>query len=154
MNKIGEINLDKQIKLMDAFDFVEQFSALEISNIKEGLWLAFTTDEDCELPMFYVVNNSYFKNIEDMVGDYWKRNDEVVSIEKGVIGLYNNNWKTKNIKDYIEGLEKTIASDYQNGIENQYLVCSTPYGNDGYFAFETVFSGGEIVAIRIILENL
>lgn len=164
MNKIGEINLENQIKIMDAFDFIEQFTAFTVSNIKEGLWNAFSTvaniedidieEQNNDIPNFYVVEHLYFEKFNDIEHYNWEKNENIISIEKGVIGIYNDSLDTHSVDNYYDDLEEAISSEYQDGIKNQYLVCPTPYGNDGNFSFDTIKENGKIVAIRIVLKEL
>ena len=41
MNKISEIQFKNEIQILDAFDFPEQFSAVKLTNIQDGVWLVF-----------------------------------------------------------------------------------------------------------------
>lgn len=165
MNKIGEINLENNIKIMDAFDFVEQFSALTVSNTKEGLWLAFNEmpieyeeieNDNDKIPNFYLVESKYFEKSNHVEAYNWERNENFISIEKGAIGIYNNSLclKMSDVEQYYKNMDEAISQPYQDGLKNQYIAFLTPYGNDGYFAFDTVQENGKIVAIRIVLEEL
>lgn len=158
MNKIGEIQLDNEIRIMDAFDFIEQFTVINLSDIAPGWWTAFDdyveNDEDEEYGLninyFWVVENTYFAKNRDPENYNWQRSEQVIYIEKGVIGIYNS--QTIDSENYFADLEDALSSVHQN--TRNYIVCSTPFGNDGCFTFDTLKENDNVVAIRINLEEI
>lgn len=166
MNKIGEINLENQIKIMDAFDFIEQFSAFTVSNIKEGLWFAFCENNEGEhdgiehnregenVPTFFLIEELYFEKSGDIETYMWQKNENIISIEKGAVGIYNHSLESDKVDNYYDNLDQAFSSKYQDSLKNQYIAFLTPSGNNGCFVFDTVQENGKIVALRIVLEDI
>jgi len=75
----------------------------------------------------------------------------VISIEKGIIGIFNKDMNLSDLKDYTDILIEGVLDDCDAGVLRQYVVCNTPNGNDGYFKFDTVEENEKIVALQINL---
>lgn len=143
--------LPTQIKIIDAFDFPEQFSPTILKNIRSGKWIAFITTHDDifdeqQLSQFYIVEKAFFLNNPLQLKSYsWEKQETPISMEKGVLGIY--------ALDFIEGSEYfDELSDY---LDNEELAIFTedkaffklPF-EDGYLSFDVARHDDEIVAIH------
>lgn len=152
MNKIGEIQLNEQIKILDSFDFPEQFSKINISNIQKGTWIVFNETNEDEMngtivSKFFIVEKKYFQNNPNYDSYLWKTQENVISIEKGIIGIYNHNFIAS--ENYINEMDDNVSNNEQAGVSNDYIACKTPFCNDGYFNFDTVIENNKVVALNI-----
>lgn len=161
MNNLGEIQFKNEIQILDAFDFPEQFSAVKLTNIQDGVWLVFNENLDDETPddeiagdvvtKLLIVEKNYFqKNIAHELYK-WEKQEEIISIEKGILGIFNNDFTY--FEDYTDEMTQAVSNQYRAGVLKNYVVCETPYGNDDYFSFYTVKENNKIVALKIELNN-
>lgn len=154
MNNIGKIQLEKEIKILDAFDFPEEFSSVSIPNIKDGTWIAFnqivTMDEDIGekvVSKIVLVEEEYFKSNPKIASYEWAYDEQDVSVEKGVIGVFNTRFKAQ--EKYMDAVEETVSSETQAGTFNNCFVCNSGFGNDDIFKIHTVNEDNKVVAIQV-----
>jgi hypothetical protein len=155
MNIIGEIQLGSDIKILDALDFPEQFSLVTLSNIQEGLWLALNETTEDEMmgdivSQFVMVEKDYYQQNDDIEQYDWNKQDEIISIEKGIIGIYGVNFYGD--ENYREELDDAVSNDNHACVLTNYVACKTPFGNDDNFSFDIVKHNGKIVAIQFNLN--
>lgn len=150
MEKIGEIVLNNKIQIMDAFDVIEQFSRIELSNIQPGLWLAYNEEKEAEwggstVTQFLMVNQQYFENNPEYENYQWKTEEQIIDIEKGMIGVFNESFTYS--ENYYNEMDDNAYNEI--GKERNYIVCSTPYGEDGCYTFDVVRENENIVALKV-----
>lgn len=151
MEKIGEIVLTEKINIMDAFDVIEQFTKIEVENIAPGLYVAYNEEIETEwggqqVTQFLLVNKQYFENHPDYKNYNWQtENNQYIDIEKGIIGIFNESFKFS--ENYLD--EMTNEPYDENAELKNYVVCSTPLGEDGCYSFDTVKLNEKIVAIKV-----
>lgn len=150
MEKIGEIKLTDKIKIMDAFDVIEEFTMIELSNIKPGMWLALNEEKETEwagsiVTQFLMVNQQYFENNPDYENYQWKTQEQIIDIEKGMIGIFNENFTYSD--SYFNDMDDNPYN--KEGVERNYVVCMTPYGQDGCYNFDIVKENENVVAIKV-----
>jgi len=152
MNIIGEIQLGNEIKILDAFDFPEQFSLVPLSAVFTGLWVALNETAEDEMmgdivTQFMIIQKEYYQKNNDIDQYDWQKQDRVISIEKGIVGFYEIGFNGS--ENYRNELDDTVSNDNQAGVMEGYVVCRTPFGNDGNFSIALVKQDEKIVAIQI-----
>ena len=104
--------------------------------------------EDTVVSEFFIVEKAYYEETLELVN--WEKHSEIISIEKGVIGIFNADFNDS--ASYIDEMDALISTDLQAGVHT-YAVCKTMNNDDGYYSFDVIKENDKIVAIRVIFDT-